>query len=486
MKKSLIALAAFAATSAFAQSSVTLYGIVEATVDVGFNRKVDTITTTNGFTGAGAAAATSPNLTIPTYVNNALAFGAVTNSGNVVTRTEQKNGMRIQDGNSQGTGTSRVGFRGTEDLGGGMKANFLMEMGLRIDDGCTTLGAGNCANGGDSGESGGAMFGRNAWGGLSGGFGEVRLGRQVLGSFGVQANSWAAGASNGLYDAGAGTAPAMGGVRFSNAIRYMSPAFGGFKASVMLAAPETGADTSTSTVTTTTPPGGAGTVLTSSTSASRRTGVDLALEYANGPAYVGFGYNVRDGANPTGATTNFLVNQNNTFTATPSKISAWTLGGSYDLGVVKPFINYTRQSTKNDRTDTLATGVAATSSSIGTNGDSNVRAWSLGLRAPVGAFTIIAGYGNARTSGLTTTLVNQNGAVQLFNNRNEQKQTAYQLGAQYALSKRTLVEVNYGHNKLENNTNITVTNNTALANGNNATSANTRISALNVGLKHSF
>ena len=75
MKKSLIALAAFAATSAFAQSSVTLYGIVEATVDVGFNRKVDTITTTNGFTGAGAAAATSPNLTIPTYANNVLTFG---------------------------------------------------------------------------------------------------------------------------------------------------------------------------------------------------------------------------------------------------------------------------------------------------------------------------------------------------------------------------------------------------------------------------
>ena len=485
MKKSLIALAAFAATSAFAQSSVTLYGIVEATVDVGFNRKVDTVTSTSFTATTGAAVGNSAVLSLPTIAagTGLLTAGTAVNGGTIVARNEQKNGMRVQDGNRQGTGTSRVGFRGTEDLGGGMKANFLMEMGIRIDDGAVTQAGTTNTN---SGDSGGNVFGRNAWGGLSGGFGEVRLGRQVLGSFGVQANSWAAGASNGLYDAGAGTAPAMGGVRFSNAIRYMSPAFGGFKASVMLAAPETGADTSTSTVTTTTPPGGAGTVLTSSTSASRRTGVDLALEYANGPAYVGFGYNVRDGANPTGATTNFLVNQNNTFTATPSKISAWTLGGSYDLGVVKPFINYTRQSTKNDRTDTLATGVAATSSSIGTNGDSNVRAWSLGLRAPVGAFTIIAGYGNARTSGLTTTLVNQNGAVQLFNNRNEQKQTAYQLGAQYALSKRTLVEVNYGHNKLENNTNITVTNNTALANGNNATSANTRISALNVGLKHSF
>ena len=482
MKKSLIALAALAATSAFAQSSVTLYGIVEATVDVGYNKKVDTITTTNGFTGAGAAAATSPNLTIPTYVANVLTFGAATNTGNVVSRTEQKNGMRIQDGNDQGTGTSRVGFRGTEDLGGGMKANFLMEMGLRIDD-----GAAPGVVGVNSGASGGNLFGRNAWGGLSGGFGEVRLGRQVLGSYGVFASSISAGSSNGLYDAATGTAPLIGGVRFSNAIRYMSPDFGGFKASVMLAAPETDADTSTNTITTTTPPGVAGTVLTTTTSASRRTGVDLALEYANGPAYVGFGYNVRDGAtNPSSGVTGFAVGQTNTNSVNPGKISAWTLGGSYDLGVVKPFINYTRQTTKTDRTDTLATGVAATSSSIGTNADSNVRAWSVGLRAPVGAFTIIAGYGNARTSGMSTTLVNQNGAVQLFNTRNEQKQTAYQLGAQYALSKRTLVEVNYGQNKLENNTNITVTNNSALANGNSAATANTRISALNVGLKHSF
>jgi predicted porin len=482
MKKSLIALAALAATSAFAQSSVTLYGIVEAGVDLGYNRTVDTVTTTRGFTAAGAAA-TSPSLTAPTYVNNVLTFGGAVNTGNVVSRTEQKNGMRVQDGSDQGTGTSRVGFRGTEDLGGGMKANFQLEMGLRLDDGAVTLpGVVNT----NSADSGGNVFGRNAWGGISGGFGEFRIGRQVLGSFGVQASSWSAGSSNGLYDAGATTAPLMGGVRFSNSIRYLSPTMGGFKGSVMLSAPETLGDTSTSTVTTTTPPAVAGTVLSSSTSASRRTGVDLALEYANGPAYVGFGYNVRDGANPTGSVTGFAVGQNNTVSATPSKISAWTLGGSYNLGVVQPFINYTRQTTKNDRTDTLATGVAATSSSIATNGDSNVRAWSIGLRAPVGAFTIIAGYGNAKTSGLQTSVVNQNGVVNLYNTNNQQKQTAYQLGASYALSKRTSLQVNYGQNKLENNTDAVVTNNNNAAFGANSIRANTKVSAINFGMKHSF
>ena len=141
MKKSLVALAVLAATGAYAQSSVTLYGIVEATTDIGYNRKVESTTITNGFTAAGVPAATSPSFTAPTYVTTGgvtsltAASPATINSGSIVVRNEQKNNMRIQDGSSQGTGSSRVGFRGTEDLGGGLKANFLLEMGLRIDDG---------------------------------------------------------------------------------------------------------------------------------------------------------------------------------------------------------------------------------------------------------------------------------------------------------------------------------------------------------------
>ena len=137
MKKSLIALAALAATSAFAQSSVTLYGIVEATVDVGYNRKVESVQTTsavnaNGTANIGQTAAfTAPTLNAAT---GQLTLGAAVNTGNTVVRNEQKNGMRVQDGSDQGTGTTRVGFRGTEDLGGGMKANFLMEMGIRVQD----------------------------------------------------------------------------------------------------------------------------------------------------------------------------------------------------------------------------------------------------------------------------------------------------------------------------------------------------------------
>jgi len=68
---------------------------------------------------------------------------------------------RVQSGGKEG---SRLGFRGNEDLGGGMNAFFTLEMGLNADDG--TLG------------QSGLAFGRQAFVGLSDAWGEVSLGRQ--------------------------------------------------------------------------------------------------------------------------------------------------------------------------------------------------------------------------------------------------------------------------------------------------------------------
>ncbi|MDO9237895.1 MAG: porin [Aquabacterium sp.] len=111
MKKTLLALAAIAASSAvFAQSSVTLYGVVDASVE---SVKGDKTVT------------------------------------------------RVTSGNLAG---SRLGFKGTEDIGGGLKANFVLENGLNVDTGATGSST--------------RFFDRAAWLGLAGGFGEVRLGRQ--------------------------------------------------------------------------------------------------------------------------------------------------------------------------------------------------------------------------------------------------------------------------------------------------------------------
>ncbi|WP_253261936.1 porin [Ramlibacter montanisoli] len=89
MKKSLIALAVMAAAgAASAQSSVTLFGIVDATYQ---NLRSD-----------GTAAAGSNKLS------------------------------RLHN---SGYNSSRLGFRGTEDLGGGMSASFWLEAGVNNDDG---------------------------------------------------------------------------------------------------------------------------------------------------------------------------------------------------------------------------------------------------------------------------------------------------------------------------------------------------------------
>lgn len=68
---------------------------------------------------------------------------------------------------SGGTNTSRLGFRGTEDLGGGLKALFRLESGIAIDTGALD----------------GDLFGRHAYVGLKGGFGTVVAGRSSSTTF---------------------------------------------------------------------------------------------------------------------------------------------------------------------------------------------------------------------------------------------------------------------------------------------------------------
>lgn len=64
---------------------------------------------------------------------------------------------------------SRLGFRGTEDLGGGLKASFTLEMGLALDTGVLAQG--------------GRGWGRQALVSVSGPFGSVSLGRQYTMTF---------------------------------------------------------------------------------------------------------------------------------------------------------------------------------------------------------------------------------------------------------------------------------------------------------------
>ena len=421
MKKSLIALAALAATSAFAQSSVTLYGRAEAGVDLGYRS-----TTTGSFNDVSV-------------VGGVVQPATPASTGNVGGATS-KPGFRVQDGNNQGLGSSRFGMRGTEDLGGGLKANFVLEAGLNLDDGSTGNGGGN-------------FFSRSAWVGLSGGFGEVRLGRQTLGSFGVHANGLALGAASGLYETGATIA--QGGVRFSNAIQYRSPDFGGISGTVSLSAPENNSNLSAIISPT----------QTQTLSTSGKTGLDLSIAYANGPIYVGFGYNK---TNTTRSFNNGLAGAANVQTTSSGPRTDFSLSASYNLGVAQPFFSYVNR--KDTSTLSRSTGgvvdliggtslesaaVAAVAAAPGfpavpaalasPNANTKGSQYALGVKVPLGAATLVTSFGSHKTTGSANTL--GNGA----NFSVERKVRAFQIGGLYSLSKRTTLMANYGINNLKDN-----------------------------------
>jgi predicted porin len=73
-------------------------------------------------------------------------------------------GRRVSLDDGIGSGGSRLGFRGAEKLSAGLSAIFQLENGFSIDTGAA--------------KQGGRIFGRQAWVGVTGDFGTVRLGRQ--------------------------------------------------------------------------------------------------------------------------------------------------------------------------------------------------------------------------------------------------------------------------------------------------------------------
>ncbi len=198
MKKSLFALAALGAfaSAAQAQSSVTLYGIIDAGAVYITNGGIAGSTTIPGLDATGTAAAK-------------IATGAPATG----------NGFAYYD---SAIASSQWGMKGTEDLGGGMKANF------------TLTGDANTNNGGTNGEG---IFRRAAWAGLSGNFGELRLGTQA----------------NPIVTASGALMPLMGntanGVRSAvgysikdynrNAIGYLTPVMGGLQLELQYAANNT-------------------------------------------------------------------------------------------------------------------------------------------------------------------------------------------------------------------------------------------------------
>jgi predicted porin len=281
MKKSLLALAVFGAFAgaASAHSSVTVYGIVDANV---------------ARTQSGADKVTSMN-----------------------------NGEQSQ---------SRIGFKGVEDLGNGLKATFNLENGFDLSNGA-------------QGQNSSLAFSRLAWVGLEGGFGTVRLGRQDLPIY-LAMDSVDPFSTGTLGDIGTLFEGLDAKPRASNMLYYKTPTFGGFTVEGSYTFGETAGDTKTGS------------------------SYGLVGGYENGPLVVKLGYNLTNG-NGAASTTSVVT------VPVDAKNKDLFAGASYDFGVVKLHAAYLKS-----KVDDVP--------GIGTSYDG--KSGMIGISVPLGAGTFLADF----------------------------------------------------------------------------------------------
>jgi predicted porin len=351
MKKTVIAFAALSAIAgvANAQSSVTLYGLVDAFVGQTSTERTSTV--------AGAS--------VPKLKQNVV--------------------------NSSGQNNSRWGLRGTEDLGGGMKALFVLEGGFNPDTGSFA----------QISNQGGGLFGRQAWVGLSSAFGTVGLGRQY------PAYDDLRGATNMIYDSNFATTGTVWGTglqdyqnRSSNSIKYTSPSFAGFSGTVSYGFGENKAD-----ATATVPAHDAESVAA------------VLVQYSNGPLLVGFAHQREKqfiGGNLFGGGANIGV------AAGPVAFNATRkynlLGASYDFGVAKLTGQYNQAKGE--------TGLTTSAKD---------KEFNVGVIVPFGAAALAGGYSRSKSDAAGN------------NNRG----TGVSLLGTYALSKRTNLYTGFLVTKVE-------------------------------------
>lgn len=249
--------------------------------------------------------------------------------------TGKSNGMvsGVQSG-------SRWGIKGTEDLGGGMKASFNFESAIGANDG-----------------TGNSAFGRRSVVELSGGFGTVGLGRDYTPSFGLIGGTDVTGtdgsATSNLYPAG---------VRASNMFMYTSPNFNGIVVQVGLVAQKSG-----------TPADAAKTNLT-----------DVSLTYAVGPLMLGaaFGSGQENTAAIDAVAASPYSFGSAAVAASEAKTSHNVFAATYDLGTAKLFANMINSKNKSNNGKTAET--------------------NFGVSVPMDAITLLAGIGtdSSTTAGI--------------------------------------------------------------------------------------
>jgi len=382
MKKSLVALATLAATGAV-MAQATIYGVS----DIGYGIK--------SFSNANGAT------------------------------TAKQQG--VMDGGLAG---SRIGFRGTEDLGGGMSANFVTEQGISPTNGALfgvrTSTAGIQFDGLTTGtaqfdqHTGGAYSqgtNRQTYVGLKGGFGEIRAGYQYTSVYEVGTLSGFTMTSEGVIGGqvahlwGQG---AVGGTR-ANAITYISPRMGAFQASIQIGSAAGREQTEFLSANS-----------ANGTTLDKQARTALQIDYTDGPLRAGLAYtqfNSQVSNRAAGSSSNFTTNSANLSSAivittfnvygaltgvgaagttgdTAFSSNLFQLGGSYDFGSVK--IGATLNSGKQDITSGIATPIVGSAPSLSANnavGSRTFASRALSAEIPLGASRIWVGMNSATLEG---------------------------------------------------------------------------------------
>jgi len=359
MKKSLLALAAMGAFAgtAQAQSSVTVYGIL----DMGYS-------SVNTKSSAAAPVDTTTS------------------------------GLNV----AQPLSTSRIGFRGVEDLGGGLTAGFTIEGNVHANPGTTGSNSATAFQFGrhqfvtlTSKDAGGVLVGKTD-----------SIVKQIFDAFD-------AGFSNNLTGAYDGMGTSLSdidgssniiGNRRDSVLRYTSPSLAGVNLSAGYMKSTLKTDTGA----------------VSTTDTEDNTGYELGGRYAQGAIAAGVGYRSAKSQNVAVAAVAAVAGNAGTaaVAAANTVTNSWAAGLSYNAGPVIGYLQYFNQAIKNELTST----------------EVKENAFAFGLRAPLGAATLFASY----TTGGKTSAANI-----------DSKMTGYQAGGLYALSKRTDLYALYGASKIK-------------------------------------
>ncbi len=222
---------------------------------------------------------------------------------------------------NSGLSSSRLGFRGVEDLGGGLSASFWLESPITNDDGATGL----------------SNFSRRSTVSLAGSFGEIRLGRDKTATvlneeqFDPFADTGIGGSliidANETSVSGTGYGSNSTYKRAGNMVQYFLPRnLGGFYGNVGYSLHE---------LTRTSPDSVAG---ADKTNTGRHIGGRVG--YAAGPLDVAASYAQND--------TSFTTGSGAAAVARPGKIKTFNLGATYDFGVAKLFGEYSRSKDQRD------------------------------------------------------------------------------------------------------------------------------------------